>query len=91
MAIKVHDIVKLKIGGRKQKFQVLGPHDTITENCYYSMVLAEKPLCYEQTLNIAELNGLVSLSWFLTNAKGETVSDEHTARIYLKPVSFFKK
>lgn len=91
MAIKVHDIVKLKIGGRKQKFQVLGPLDVITENCYHSLILNNNPLCYDQTLNRADEIGLQNIEWILTNSCGETVADQHTLRIYLKPISFFNK
>ena len=80
------DIVKLKFNGFKQKFQILGVHDVITEDCIHAKVLDEWPMCYEATLARAEQLGLENIKFYQTGyiEENETVSDDHTYRIYLR-------
>jgi hypothetical protein len=82
--LKPGNIIKMKYRGMKQKFLVLGLHDEITENCIQKKVLDNEPLCYEETLSQFNTTG----AWFPAASIGEFVIDDHTARIYLKRLSF---
>ncbi len=82
------DIVKLKHNGYKQKFQILGVHDFITEDCIQAIILYEAPMCYEETLQYAKSVGLENIHFTSTSIRvPETVSDEHTHRIYLRRIT----
>jgi len=83
--LNVNDIVKFKFRGAKHKFKILGPNDIITENCYFCKILDELPLCYEETLSNVN-SDLSKEYWNNTQCIGDTVSNNHTHRIYIEMV-----
>ncbi len=87
--MKPGDIIKIKHNGFKQKFKVLGVHDIITKDCIHTQILYDWPMCYEQTLKYAERKGLNNLKFYpiCDISANETVSDNHTHRIYLQKIT----
>jgi len=94
-SITFGSVIKLKFRGRKQPFRILKATDVIKEgDACTSPLLLHNPLCYEETLK-KFIERMSSLNWDLTNTGrfmmssqsiGETPSDEHTARIYIRPL-----
>jgi len=81
--MKVNDIIKMKYLGMKRKFKVLGPHDIIRSTDLHCKVLDENPLCYEKTLSKYNKG----LKFLPTYCDGDSISDDHTCRIYLRPIN----
>jgi len=86
--LKVNDIVKFKFNGTKRKFRVVGENETIKEGVLVSCYIAPHGTPYEDTLHIAEAEGLSKLSWMRTNCAGEKITPSHTHRVYLELISF---
>lgn len=89
--MKAGDIIKAKYNGRKQKFQILGLHDTIKENYLQLSMSCFEPMAYDDTVKkfseqFNTATSLNKLGFEKTYCNGDTVSDGHTHRVYLKPI-----
>lgn len=90
-------IVQLKIFGSKKKFRILRATDVIKEGDLCTEPLVDgNPLCYEKTLKAFEElcerqanNFTASRVIFPSQSLGETPSDDHTMRVYLRPLLNF--
>ena len=87
------DVVKINFRGRKQPFRILTATEKIKEgDACTSPLLPANPSCYGATLKrfIEKMNdyGWKATNGFMFSAQsiGETPSDEHTARIYVRPI-----
>ena len=91
--ISFGDVVKIHFRGRKQPFKILSATDTIKEGDACTIpLLPANPLCYGMTLARFEEH-MNNHAWkadnrfmFSAQSIGETPSDEHTARIYIRPI-----
>ena len=89
--MKAGDIIKAKYNGRKQKFQILGVHDTIKENYLHLSMSCFGPMDYDDTIKkfseqFNTTTSLNKLGFEKTYCDGDTVSNGHTHRVYLKPI-----
>lgn len=89
--MKAGDIIKAKYNGHKQKFQILGVNDVITDGCLNLAVLDYAPYCYEETINVFAEQwkpsySLNKMGFSPTFCREETVNDDHSHRVYLKPI-----
>lgn len=87
------DVVKIHFRGRKQPFKILAATDTTKEGDACTIpLLPANPLCYGATLQ-RFVEKMTEYCWkadnrfmFSAQSIGETPSDEHTARIYIRPI-----
>ena len=84
-------MTKVKFNGRKIKVKFLNPSDIIEKGDICSVALFDNnPLCYEQTIQ-RFLDNKNSIELFYSECIGDTVSDWHTTRVYLRPINFNTK
>jgi len=87
------DVVKIHFRGRKQPFKILSATEEIKEGDACTIpLLPSNPLCYDTTLQ-RFVEKMTEYGWraannfmFSAQSIGETPSDEHTARIYIRPI-----
>ena len=87
------DVVKIHFRGRKQPFKILSAIEEIKEGDACTIpLLPANPLCYGTTLQ-RFVEKMTEYGWRATNnfmsstqSVGETPSDDHTARIYIRPL-----
>lgn len=92
-SVSFGDVVKIKFRGRKQPFRILTATEEIKEGDACTIpLLPTNPLCYGTTLErfVERMN---EYDWkvdnrfmFSAQSIGETPSDEHTTRIYVRPI-----
>lgn len=81
--------MKVKFQGRKQKIELLGFNDVITDDCYQAMTTcADARTEDEYNMFIEEMiagnQPFGDFKWVKTVSAGDVVNDCHTHRTYFK-------
>jgi len=90
--MEINDRIKFKFRGMKTVFRVMGTGETIKENSLACEVLSygqhiSPEAEYDSCLEIATDRTPELITWFRTNAVGESIAPNHTCRVYLEQLT----